>query len=133
MLDQVWNDDGVITDEAPLTTVRLKEEDKPWKAKPRPVFMIEFCFADGESQAFQYHDLVTVRTAGNVLTLYFYHAKVTIRGRHLTELRGLVLEHKAAVVLEKHRSEFAQDESKPYIDRIDEDRHDQVIGKHFMG
>lgn len=78
MSGQAWSDDEV-TDEAPLTIVRLKEEGKPWKAKPRSLFMIDFCFANGESQAFQYHDLVTVRTADNVLTLYFYHVTVKIR------------------------------------------------------
>lgn len=129
MSGQAWSDDEVITDEAPLTLVRLKEEDKPWKAKSRPVFMIDFCFADGESQAFQYHDLVTVRTADNILTLHFYHATVKIRGQHLAELRRLVLEHKAAAVLEKHQSEFEQDESRPYIYRIAVDRPDLEIVK----
>lgn len=113
-----WNDEEVIR-KAPLTLVRLKEDGKPWKAKSRPVFMIDFCFANGESQAFQYQDLVSVRAADNVFVLHFYYATVKIRGRHLDELRGLVLEHKAAAVLEKHKSEFAQDENKPYIHRIE--------------
>lgn len=114
--------------------VQLQEEEKPWKVSARPQFMLDLRFADGDSLAFQYHDLVATRPTRDVLTLHFYYATVKIRGRHLSELHGLVREHKAYAVLEKHQSEFAQDERKPYIDRIEVDRPDmEALGRRPQG
>lgn len=95
--------------------------EKPWIDRPHPALMLDIRFVSGDSMAFQYFDLVSVRQMGEALRLHFHHATVTLRGRHLTELKEKLLEHKIYAILEQHQPEELVPAAKPYISLIEND------------
>jgi hypothetical protein len=121
MADRSWSGRvGEATENVAAFSTAAPE--KPWLDRPHIVLMVDIRFASGDSMAFQYFDLVSVRRVGEALKLHFHHATVTIRGRHLTELKEKLLEHKTYAIQEQHEAEELVPASKPYISLIENDQ-----------
>lgn len=102
-----------------------EEAARPWVHRTSPQMMLALHFAGGDRIAFEYFHLISPRLlGGTILKLHFLNATVTIHGRHLEGLFDHVATHTAAIVREKHESEFSVGVYAPYVERIEVGRAD---------
>lgn len=99
--------------------------EPPWqRVGPHepPLMMFQVCFADGRITSFAYSDLREIqrRDAGHLTVgiygLQKYH--LTIEGRHLDDLHGLLAMAKVKSFTECDRRGFDRPENGPCIDAI---------------
>lgn len=94
------------------------EERKPWADRPQPLAMFYVQFVGGNARGFQYFDMTSPEFLGDKVKVYFHHATLIIKGRHLWELFLKLLEHKVYAIREQHEHEGLVSSLSPYITEI---------------
>lgn len=94
------------------------EERKPWADRPQPLAMFYVQCDNGHARGFQYFDMTSPEFLGDRVRVYFPHATLTIKGRHLWELFLKLLEHKVYAIREQHEHEGLVSSLSPYITEI---------------
>lgn len=101
------------------------EDETPWAAvhpNAMPPMMLDFCLRCGRvlSRPYSSIDLIDYRDAGHVQIAFMglVPIMVTVEGRNLSELRGLLVSGRIRQITETDERDFERDEDEPAIDRI---------------
>ena len=100
------------------------EAARAWVQRSSPQMMLALHFAGGDRVAFEYFHLISPSLHGSILKMHFLNATVTNHGRHHEGLYDHIATHTAAIIREKHESEFSVGTDAPYIERIEVGRPD---------
>jgi len=101
-----------------------EEEEKdnpfsPWWIRGRVQIALRLQFKNGNIRQFRYMHCEGIDYTGGRIVIYFVHATVVIRGRHLIALENMLAEDKVCVIREQHQHPMEAEESMPYIDKIE--------------